>query len=254
MARKNRRAKEYDPYFEEELYQEFINNEEMRKAKLEGKKTDLKIRRVEPITENQKLVYEHYKYGNNLVLYGCAGTGKTYLSFYLALCEVLAKKYKKLIIIRSAVESRSVGFLPGTLEEKIAVYKEPYMAICAELFECADAYQRLEKLGLIEFVSSSYLRGMTFRDCIVIADEFENYAFRECDTIITRMGPNSKIIFCGDYEQSDLVKQSEKEECRKFIRILDNMSSFKFVCFEEEDIVRSGLVKSYIIAKKNLFG
>jgi phosphate starvation-inducible protein PhoH len=183
-----------------------------------------------------------------------AGTGKSFLSLYLSLQAILAKKspYLKIVVIRSAVPTRDIGFLPGSLKEKIEAYEEPYKIIVSEIFGRGDAYGILKNKGQIEFVTTSYLRGITLDDCIVIVDEFQNCTFQELDTIITRIGENGKIIFSGDYRQSDLDKSRERAGMIKFLDILEKMYEFEFVEFDAEDIVRSGLVKSYIIAKSEL--
>ena len=206
-----------------------------------------------PITRNQKKVFDYFS-NNHRVLHGMAGTGKSFLSLYLSLQAILAKKspYLKIVVIRSAVPTRDIGFLPGSLKEKIEAYEEPYKIIVSEIFGRGDAYGILKNKGQIEFVTTSYLRGITLDDCIVIVDEFQNCTFQELDTIITRIGENGKIIFSGDYRQSDLDKSRERAGMIKFLDILEKMYEFEFVEFDAEDIVRSGLVKSYIIAKSEL--
>jgi phosphate starvation-inducible protein PhoH len=205
------------------------------------------------MTRNQKRVFEYFPH-NHLVLHGMAGTGKSFLSLYLSLQSILAKKspYLKIVVVRSAVPTRDIGFLPGSLKEKIEAYEEPYKIIVSEIFGRGDAYGILKNKGQIEFVTTSYLRGITLDDCIVIVDEFQNCTFQELDTIITRIGENGKIIFSGDYRQSDLDKSRERAGMIKFLDILEKMYEFEFVEFEAEDIVRSGLVKSYIISKSEL--
>jgi phosphate starvation-inducible PhoH-like protein/PhoH-like ATPase len=236
---------------DDNLCREFEKLEEERIKKLNGTGfKDFRIEQIEPLTENQQRVFEEYSQGNNLVLYGSAGTGKTFLMLYLALNEVLTKRYKNIVIVRSAVPSRDIGFLPGTLDEKVDVYKLPYIHICEKLLGSEDSYKRLEDRGLIVFTTSSYLRGMTFDGSIVIVDEFENCTFQECDTIMTRLGADSKIMFCGDFDQSDLLKDKDKSGSKDFIGILSQMREMKMIRFDVEDIVRSGIVKSYIIQKQ----
>lgn len=206
-----------------------------------------------PMTKNQKKIFEYFT-ENHLVLHGMAGTGKSFLSLYLSLQAVLAKKspYFKIIIIRSAVPTRDVGFLPGSLKEKIEAYEDPYKTIVDEIFGRGDAYGILKSKGQIEFVTTSYLRGITLDDCIVIVDEFQNCTFQELDTVVTRIGDNAKIIFCGDYRQSDLERTKERQGMSLFVSILERMYEFEFVELGIDDIVRSGLVKSYIIAKSSM--
>lgn len=217
-------------------------------------KPNIKIRYIEPLTDNQRKAFESYDDGKNILLHGLAGTGKTFISLYLALNEILSKnsQYKKVVIIRSIVPTRDIGFLPGNNKEKTKVYEGPYYAICNELFNRGDAYDILKTKGTIDFMSTSFIRGITINDSIVIADEINNMTFHELDSVITRIGNNCKIMMCGDFRQSDLPKQSEKQGLTSFMNILSKMGSFDHVEFDEEDIVRSGLVKEYIIAKDRL--
>lgn len=217
-------------------------------------KSNLRITHIEPLTDNQRIIFESYEQGKNVLLHGLAGTGKTFISLYLALNEVISKNstYKKVIIIRSIVPTRDIGFLPGNNKEKTKVYEGPYYAICNELFDRGDSYEILKTKGVIDFMSTSFIRGITINDAIVIADEINNMTFHELDSVITRIGNNCKLLLCGDFRQSDLPKQSEKQGLTSFMHILSKMGSFDYVEFNEEDIVRSGLVKEYIIAKDKL--
>lgn len=216
-------------------------------------KTNLQIKQFEPLTENQDLTFKSYSRNKNILLHGLAGTGKTFMSMYLSLREVLDKsKYKKVVIVRSVVPTRDMGFLPGTSKEKTKVYESPYQSICTELFGRGDAYDILKTKNIIEFISTSFIRGLTINNAIIIVDEMNNMTFHELDSIITRIGHNCKILLCGDFRQSDLTKQSERNGLANFMKILDSMGSFDYVEFDEDDIVRSGLVKEYIIVKDRL--
>ena len=213
----------------------------------------LKLNKIEPTTKNQELVFKTWKDGDNLILNGSAGTGKTFVSLYLALEKVLSKsRIKKLVIVRSVVPTRDLGFLPGTVEEKLSAFETPYVNMCAELFNDKGAYEQLKTKNKIEFVSTSYIRGTTYNDSILIIDECQNLTFHELDSIITRLGVNSKIIFAGDAAQSDLIKAHEKTGIMDFKKIIDDMDEFESIEFGIDDIVRSGLVKSYLISKLNL--
>lgn len=217
-------------------------------------KTNLTLKHFEPLTENQGLAYKSFNRDKNVLLHGLAGTGKTFISLYLALKEVMSKNsfYKKVVIVRSVVPTRDMGFLPGNQKEKTKVYEAPYYAICTELFGRSDSYEILKAKGAVEFISTSFVRGLTINNAIVIVDEINNMTFHELDSVITRMGNNCKLMMCGDFRQSDLPKQSERDGLKSFMKILSRMGCFDYVEFGEDDIVRSGLVKEYIIAKDRL--
>lgn len=211
------------------------------------------LRTIKPLTVNQTRVFETYEQGYNMVLHGYAGTGKTFLSLYLALRDLLDEDmYKKIVIIRSVVPSRDIGFLPGSPTQKAAVYEKPYQEICDNLFGRGDGWNILKMKRLVEFETTSFLRGTTFNDSIVIVDESNNMNFQELDTVMTRLGNNSKIIFCGDYRQSDLNKPHDKTGIVEFMGITKNMRSFQHIEFHMTDIVRSGTVKEYIIQRTEM--
>jgi len=203
---------------------------------------NLELKEMYPLTINQELAFRSSK---NMVLYGSAGSGKSFISIYKAFKAINYGAYNNLVIIRSAVPSRDMGFLPGTEKEKSAVYEEPYKDIAIELFGRGDAYAILKQKDMIQFMTTSFLRGMTLRDSVIVVDECQNMTFAELDTIITRLGSNSLIYFCGDFNQTDLNKNGMRE----FLHILNATQLFDFIEFDIEDIVRSGLVKQYLIAK-----
>lgn len=211
------------------------------------------LKTFDPLTNNQKKFYDAYKRGDYFIaLHGVAGTGKTFIALYKALEEVLDKTnpFEKIIIVRSAVPSREVGHLPGDLDEKTEIYRQPYQQICTTLFGRTDAYQRLEEQGHVEFISTSFIRGMSFDDAIIIVDEMQNMTFEEIDTVMTRVGYRSKIIWCGDYRQTDLnKKKNDVSGILKFFDIAYHMNAFTRIEFTPDDIVRSSLVKDYILAK-----
>ncbi len=221
---------------------------------------DSYLSKIEPLTDNQKTVFEEYSKGKHLVLHGAAGTGKTFIVLYNALKEVLnpATPYEKIYIVRSLVPTREIGFLPGDHEDKSYLYQVPYKNMVRYMFQMPDdnsfemLYDNLKAQETISFWSTSFIRGVTFDQAIVIVDEFSNLNFHELDSMITRIGENSKIMFCGDISQSDLVRENEKNGIMDFMRILGNMDEASIVEFGIEDIVRSGLVRSYIINKLNL--
>jgi phosphate starvation-inducible protein PhoH len=210
------------------------------------------LKTFDPLTDNQKLFFDAYRRQDYFIaLHGVAGTGKTFIALYKALEEVLdkANPFRKIIIVRSAVPSRELGHLPGDLDEKTEIYRQPYRQICHTLFDRSDAYQRLEEQHYIEFISTSYIRGMSFDDAIIIVDEMQNMNFEEIDTVMTRVGYRSKIIWCGDYRQTDLRRSNDKSGILKFFDIAHHMASFTRIEFTADDIVRSSLVKDYILAK-----
>ena len=218
------------------------------------------MREVEPLTANQQTLFNAYAEDKNLVAYGAAGTGKTFITLYNALCDVLdpTTSYEKIYIVRSLVSTREIGFLPGDHEDKSWLYQLPYKAMVKYMFEMpteADfemLYGNLKSQDTISFWSTSFIRGTTFDKAIIIVDEFQNLNFHELDSIMTRVGESSKIMFCGDATQTDLVKQNERNGIIDFMRILRLMSSVDLIEFGVEDIVRSGLVKEYILAKMEL--
>ena len=221
--------------------------------------TDL-MRDIEPLTENQQILFNAYAENKNLVAFGCAGTGKTFITLYNALKDVLDPEtpYEKIYIVRSLVATREIGFLPGDHEDKSSLYQIPYKHMVKYMFEMpteADfqmLYSNLKAQGTIDFWSTSFIRGTTFDRTIVIVDEYQNLNFHELDSIMTRIGEDSKIMFCGDATQSDLVKQNERNGVVDFMRVLRLMPSVDLIEFGVEDIVRSGLCKEYILAKMEL--
>lgn len=211
---------------------------------------------IRPMTDNQRIAFEHWDDGYNLMLHGIAGTGKTFLGLYFALKEVVKpnSQYNKVYIVRSTVSTRDQGFLPGSLKEKAKVFESPYVPICTKLYGRGDAYEILKGKGYVEFITTSYLRGETFDNCILLVDEVQNMGDGELHTVMTRVGENCRIIFCGDVKQDDLTSERKKElsGLRDFMKILHRMKEFEFVDFQVEDIVRSALVRSYIIERNKL--
>jgi predicted ribonuclease YlaK len=212
---------------------------------------------IEPLTDNQKKLFDSYKSGKHLVAYGCAGTGKTFITLYNALCDVLDERtpYEKVYIVRSLVATREIGFLPGSHDDKADIYQIPYKNMVKYMFQMPSdsdfemLYGNLKAQETVKFWSTSFLRGTTLDNAIVIVDEFQNLNFHELDSIITRVGENTKICFCGDATQTDLLKTNERNGIIDFMKILRSMPSIDVIEFGVDDIVRSGFVKEYIIAK-----
>jgi predicted ribonuclease YlaK len=218
------------------------------------------IRSIDPLTDNQERLFDAYEDGKNVVAYGAAGTGKTFITLYNALLDVLNEKspYEKIYIVRSLVATREIGFLPGDHEDKSSLYQIPYKNMVKYMFQMPTEtdfemlYGNLKNQGTISFWSTSFIRGTTLDNAVIIVDEFQNLNFHELDSIITRVGENTKIMFCGDATQSDLVKTNEKNGIIDFMRILHQMPSMELIEFGLEDIVRSGLCKEYLVAKAEL--
>jgi predicted ribonuclease YlaK len=214
---------------------------------------------VKPLTENQEKFFEEYENNQHIYTFGCAGTGKTFIALYLALRDVLNENtpYEKVYIVRSLVATREIGFLPGSHDDKSDIYQIPYKKMVQYMFEMPDdnafdsLYDNLKAQETISFWSTSFLRGTTLDKSIIIVDECQNLNFHELDSIITRVGDDSKIMFCGDAQQSDLVRTNEKTGILNFQKILSNMDEFSLIEFGVDDIVRSGLVRSYLISKMN---
>ena len=218
------------------------------------------LRDIEPLTENQQKLFESYANNKNIIAYGAAGTGKTFITLFNALNDVLdtSTPYEKIYIVRSLVSTREIGFLPGDHEDKSFLYQIPYKNMVKYMFELPSAadfemlYGNLKAQETISFWSTSFIRGTTFDRAIILVDEFQNLNFHELDSIMTRVGENTKIMFCGDATQSDLIKQNERNGIVDFMRVLRLMSSVDIIEFGVEDIVRSGLVKEFILAKLEL--
>jgi phosphate starvation-inducible protein PhoH len=214
------------------------------------------MKQIKPITKTQEDMFHSYKSGYNIAAIGTAGTGKTMCALYLALQDVLqTEEYDQIIIIRSAVQTREQGFMPGTQAQKEAIYSVPYSDITCDLFGRGDAWDILKQKRQVRFMTSSFVRGLTFDNSIIVVDECQSMTYHELDSIITRVGESSKIIFCGDTRQDDLAGSRNKNDVsglRDFLRVLNNIPSFKTIQFDVNDIVRSGLVKEYIVAKEKI--
>jgi predicted ribonuclease YlaK len=218
------------------------------KIRLEALKT------LSPATENQKKVFDSWDEGLNLCLAGSAGTGKTFLSMFLGLEDVLDKEtpYEKLVIIRSVVPTRDIGFLPGSEEEKKNAYTSPYRGIITELVSDPEGWDKLITQGDIQFLTTSFIRGTTISNAIILIDEMQNLNFHELDSVITRVGENCRFIMCGDYYQTDFDKEKDKNGILQFLEIIDRMNRFATIEFSWQDIVRSGLVRDYIMTKEHI--
>jgi len=209
------------------------------------------IRAIQPLTDNQKEMFKLHNLGYQICASGSAGTGKTFLALYLAMCDILDgnTSYYHLRIVRSAVATRELGFMPGSLEDKTRFYELPYIDIMSELFGRASTYDDMKETGLVRFTTTSYIRGLTWDNTIIVIDEGQNMTWHEINSVMTRVGTNSKVIFTGDIVQTDLDKKSnDKSGMKRFLRTIETMPEFASVKFTTDDIVRSEFVKSWIIA------
>ena len=220
--------------------------------------TKFGMKQIKPMTANQRTLFDMYEQGKNILAIGSAGTGKTYISLYLALRDVMARnEYQEIIIVRSSVQSREQGHMPGNANEKMANFEQPYVDIVNDLFERGDAYQIMKQKSMLRFMSTSFVRGLTFDNALIIVDECQNMNYGELKTIMTRVGKNSRIVLCGDTKQDDLTGSRHKADVsglRDFKKVIDRMGTecFGTIQFNTDDIVRSGIVKQYIIAEESL--
>ena len=211
----------------------------------------LNLKKIDPLTESQQNFFDAFDKDYNVILSGSAGAGKTFIALAKALELVIKSKFKKrLVIVRSVVPTRDMGFLPGTQGEKEAAYTVPYISIVNDLFGDSKAWETLVKKGAIRFITTSYIRGITLNNSVIVVDECQNCNFHELDSIMTRIGDSTRIIFAGDYYQSDFSKNNDRKGILKFFRIIDKLNYFKHIEFTWEDIVRSQIVRDYIMTRE----
>jgi phosphate starvation-inducible protein PhoH len=215
--------------------------------------SNLELHEIQPLTDNQEILFEEYLKGKNIVATGSAGSGKSYCLLYLMMHDLLYNNnYEKIVIFRSAVPIRNLGFLPGSEDEKLAAYELPYKNIFNDLFGRSDAYEILKKKDLIEFQSTSYIRGITLNNSLLLVDEWENCNFHELDTLVTRCGKNTKIHFSGDIKQTDFDGKKDVSGFHDFISIIQNIEDFHIVNFNISDCVRNGIVLKYLQEKDRM--
>lgn len=214
--------------------------------------------KYQPITKTQEKLFETFEEFPNksMFLYGSPGTGKTFLATYLALQQILDNTtgFDKILYIRNPVQTgENIGFTPGTPEEKISLYEQPYASIFEEMFGWENSWQNCKKLGIVEFCIPNFLRGTTFKNTIVIVDECQSMSFHTINTIVTRIGQDSKIILCGDESQNDLIGNKYKNYeissgFNKTLNIVKKITQhFSIIEFKTNDVIRSELVKDWII-------
>lgn len=218
-----------------------------------SEKLNLNLNEISPLTYNQERTFEAWNDGKHLLLTGTPGTGKSFLAIYLGVRSILEQNVQsKMIIIRSVVPTRDMGFLPGSNKEKSKVYEAPYFSIFSELFGRSDAYEYLKNKNIVDFMTSSFVRGITINDAIIVVDELQNMTSSELHSVFTRIGKNCRVVFAGDIKQNDLNPRKEESGFEDFFKVINNLNAFKSIEFNREDIVRSSIVRDYIIAREDL--
>lgn len=206
-----------------------------------------------PKTDNQARMFDDFHNGSNILAIGSAGSGKTVVSLYLALQKLITNGIDKIIILRSAVPTRNQGFLPGTQAEKDDIYKPAYIQLVNFLFHSDTAWDTLTKRGYIQFMSTSYVRSITFENAVIIFDEIQNADFSETISVLTRLGEGCKVFLCGDIRQNDLERKREVSGFLNILKVINRMDNhFSVIEFTRDDIVRSKFVKDLIIALEDL--
>lgn len=229
-----------------------MNNSQPKKTRKRSV-PPIQLEDLTPKTANQERAFDAYDDGKNLLLIGCAGTGKTLISSYLGLTDVEDRTHERLVIFRSIVPSRDPGFLPGTLREKTAVYELPYVSIFSDLYGRDDAWTTMREKGKVEFMTTSFVRGITIKDSVILIDEVQNMRWSEISSVLTRVGEGCRVIIAGDHRsQSDLQREDERVGVRHLMRVAEEMSTFETIEFTSDDVLRSGFAKDFIQAKERL--
>jgi phosphate starvation-inducible protein PhoH len=217
-------------------------------------KYNFELKHIEPKGKNQENAFHAYFGGSHVLLHGVAGTGKTYISMYFALCEMMAGRVDNIVIVRSTVQTRDLGFMPGNEDEKLAYYEQPYVEICSDLLGRKDAYEKLKSMDVVKFMSTAFIRGLTLDNSVIIIDEVQNMSDHEINSVLTRLGEGSRLLICGDFRQNDLSNSRSRQESGIFrlLEIAKRMKKFSLIEFQVSDIVRSGFVKEYIMHRTEL--
>lgn len=229
------------------------SNNENNIPAVTSEKLNFNLKEVNPLTVNQERTFDAWERGGHLLLTGTAGTGKSFLTVYLGMQAILENKEQtKMIIVRSVVPTRDMGFLPGSNKEKSKVYEAPYYSIFSELFGRSDAYEYLKNKNVVEFMTTSFVRGITINDAIIVVDELQNMTPNELHSVFTRIGKNCRVVFAGDIKQNDLNPRKEESGFKDFFKVINKLNSFASIEFDRDDIVRSSIVREYIIAREDL--
>ena len=213
------------------------------------------VKPITPLHEDTFRAFFESDY-KSLAITGQAGTGKTLIGTYLALNELLRKDspIDTFIIVRSIVQTRDMGFLPGDLDEKMEPYEAPYRDIFHKIFERPTAYNHMKNSkngGAVVFVPTSFVRGVTWDNSIILLDETQNMTMHEIDSVLTRVGENSRVIMVGDREgQDDLKSKREVSGFDRAFEIAKTMGEFSTFEYGDAECVRSGFVRSWGIAKR----
>lgn len=257
MARKSpaRKARK-NTTFDDQWLAENLNQTAIKDGPRRKKWSLHDLKNIKPISSAQRMLFESYlAHDNHVVANGFPGTGKTYLSFWLGLNSVLSpdEPQDRIIVVRSAVPARDIGFLPGDAKEKMAPFEVAYKDIVHDLIGKSTSYEDMCEAGKIEFMPTSFLRGLTWDNAVVILDEIQNLTWQEIHTVMTRIGKNTRVLVCGDVSQNDLQnKRNEETGIGNFLTVAERMNTFDIVNFTKHDVVRSGFVKDWILAKEDL--
>src|SRR5579859_468501 len=222
-------------------------NASLRSLAEAGRQRAVGKRSVQPKSVNQKRYIEAIE-GNDMVFgIGPAGTGKTYLAVAMAVSALVAKQVNRIILARPAVEAgERLGFLPGTLQEKVDPYLRPLYDALYDLLDAEKVDRHLEK-NVIEIAPIAFMRGRTLNDSFIILDEAQNTTSEQMKMFVTRMGFNSKCVITGDITQIDLPN-TRRSGLLEVMDVLKSVNGISFIHFDESDVVRHHLVQRIVRA------
>lgn len=204
-------------------------------------------RMVQPRSPNQRKYVEAIEQNDMVFGLGPAGTGKTYLAVAMAVSALMAKKVSRIILVRPAVEAgERLGFLPGSLQEKVDPYLRPLYDALYDLLDPQKVDKMLES-NVIEVAPLAFMRGRTLNDAFIIMDEAQNTTTEQMKMFVTRLGNNSKAVITGDLTQIDLPNP-KKSGLFEALHVLDGVEGIRFCHFEDTDVVRHHLVQRIVRA------